>query len=151
MEGIKDLENDIKGILKKVANQMSRDLKRQVPQRGNSPRNPYATGNLKSKFNLDVRRDANMQWEILVTYPFYGNYTAFGTRQYSNWREQTELNIFDRAPFRGYSKGRNGIVPQNWLSLRQQKAEYEDMIQNELGETLEVFMDRLTTLAIRTR
>ena len=85
-----------------------------------------------------------------MTYPFYGNYTAYGTRTYSNWREQSVLNIFDRSPFRGYTKGRNGIVPQNWLSLRQQKAEYEDMIQKELGESLEVFMNRLTTIGIRT-
>jgi len=148
MDASRELEQSIKAILRKVANDMSRDLKRQVPQRG---QNPYATGNLKSKFNLDVRKNARGDWEIMMTYPFYGNYTAFGTRQYSNWREQSGMNIFDRAPFRGYSKGRNGIVPQNWLSLRQQKQEYEDMIQEELGESLEVFMNRLTTLAIRTR
>lgn len=148
MDAAKELEQNIKAILRKVATDMSRDLKRQVPQRG---QNPYATGNLKSKFNLDVRKNASGEWEILMTYPFYGNYTAFGTRQYSNWREQSGLNIFDRAPFRGYSKGRNGIVPQNWLSLRQQKAQYEDMIQEELGESLEVFMNRLTTIGIRTR
>lgn len=148
MDASRELEQSIKAILRKVANDMSRDLKRQVPQRG---QNPYATGNLKSKFNLDVRKNARGDWEIMMTYPFYGNYTAFGTRLHSNWREQNELNIFDRAPFRGYSKGRNGIVPQNWLSLRQQKQEYEDMIQEELGESLEVFMNRLTTLAIRTR
>jgi len=148
MDASKELEQNIKSILRKVAADMSSDLKRQVPQRG---QNPYATGNLKSKFNLDVRKNQRNEWEILMTYPFYGNYTAFGTRQYSNWREQSGMNIFDRAPFRGYSKGRNGIVPQNWLSLRQQKQEYEDMIQEELGESLEVFMNRLTTLAIRTR
>lgn len=147
MDASKELELNIKAILRKVAKDMSRDLKRQVPQRG---QNPYATGNLKSKFNLDVRKNANGDWEILMTYPFYGNYTNFGTRQYSNWREQSGMNIFDRSPFRGYSKGRNGIVPQNWLSLRQQKAEYENMIQEELGESLEVFMNRLTTIGIRT-
>jgi len=148
MNAAKELEQSLKAILRKVANDMSRDLKRQVPQRG---QNPYATGNLKSKFNLDVRKNSDGNWEIMMTYPFYGNYTNFGTRQYSNWREQSGMNIFDRAPFRGYSKGRNGIVPQNWLSLRQQKAQYEQMIQEELGESLEVFMNRLTTLAIRTR
>jgi len=148
MDASKELEQNIKSILRKVAADMSSDLKRQVPQRG---QNPYATGNLKSKFNLDVRKNQRNEWEILMTYPFYGNYTAFGTRQYSNWREQSGMNIFDRAPFRGYSKGRNGIVPQNWLSLRQQKAQYEDMIQEELGESLEVFMNRLTTIGIRTR
>ena len=148
MNAAKELEQNLKAILRKVANDMSRDLKRQVPQRG---QNPYATGNLKSKFNLDVRKNSDGNWEIMMTYPFYGNYTNFGTRQYSNWREQSGMNIFDRAPFRGYSKGRNGIVPQNWLSLRQQKAQYEQMIQEELGESLEVFMNRLTTLAIRTR
>lgn len=147
MDASKELELNIKAILRKVASDMSRDLKRQVPQRG---QNPYATGNLKSKFNLDVRKNANGEWEIMMTYPFYGNYTAYGTRTYSNWREQSVLNIFDRSPFRGYTKGRNGIVPQNWLSLRQQKAEYEDMIQKELGESLEVFMNRLTTIGIRT-
>jgi hypothetical protein len=148
MDASKELELNIKSILRKVAADMNRDLKRQVPQRG---QNPYATGNLKSKFNLDVRKNARMEWEILMTYPFYGNYTTFGTRQYaSNWREQSGMNIFDRAPFRGYTKGRNGIVPQNWLSLRQQKAQYEEMIQEELGESLEVFMNRLTTIGIRT-
>jgi hypothetical protein len=150
MDASKELELNIKAILRKVAKDMSRDLKRQVPQRGNTPHNPYATGNLKGKFNLDVRQNANREWEIFMTYPFYGNYTTFGTRQYSNFRQQGELNIFDRAPFRGYSKGRNGIVPQNWLSLRQQKAQYEEMIQEELGESLEVFMNRLTTIGIRT-
>tara|TARA_R110000868_G_scaffold159364_1_gene388155 strand:+ start:169 stop:615 length:447 start_codon:yes stop_codon:yes gene_type:complete len=148
MDASKELEQNIRSILKKVATDMSRDLKRQVPQRG---QNPYATGNLKSKFNLDVRKTTRNEWEIFITYPFYGNYTAYGTRQYSNWREQEPLNIFDRAPFRGYSKGRNGIVPQNWLSLRQQKMQYEDMIQEQLGESLEVFMNRLTTIGIRTR
>jgi len=148
MDARKGLENDIKAILKKIATDMSRDLKRQVPQRG---QNPYATGNLKSKFNLDVRKSSRDEWEIFMTYPFYGNYTAFGTRSYSNWREQSALNVFDRLPFSGYRKGRNGIVPQNWLSLRNQKATYEKMIQDELGESLEVFMDRLTTIGIRTR
>jgi len=148
MDASKELEQNIKAILRKVAANMRRDLGRQVPQRG---QNPYATGNLKSKFNLDVRKNTSNEWEILMTYPFYGNYTTFGTRQYArNWREQFELNIFDRAPFRGYTKGRNGIVPQNWLSLRQQKAQYEEMIQEELGESLEVFMNRLTTIGIRT-
>jgi len=148
MDAAKGLENDIKAILKKVATDMSRDLKRQVPQRG---QNPYATGSLKSRFNLDVRKSSKNEWEIFMTYPFYGNYTAFGTRGYSNWREQSRLNVFDRLPFSGYRKGRNGIIPQNWLSLRNQKATYEKMIQDELGESLEVFMDRLTTIGIRTR
>jgi hypothetical protein len=151
MEATRGLENDIKAILKKVASNMTRDLKRQVPQRGNTPNNPYATGALKSRFNVDVRKSAKDQWEIFMTYPFYGNYTAYGTRAYSNWREQSGLNIFDRAPFSGYRKGRNGIIPQNWLSLRNQKATYEKMIQEELGESLEVFVDRLTTIGIRTR
>ena len=151
MNAEKDLEINIKAILKKIAANMSRDLKRQVPQRSNTPRNPYATGNLKSKFNLDVRKSVNNEWQVFMTYPFYGNFTAFGTRPYSNWREQSELNIFDRAPFTGYRKGRGGIKPQNWLSLRREKDMYEKMIQDELGESLEVFMDRLTTIGIRTR
>jgi hypothetical protein len=147
MDASKELELNIKAILRKVATDMSRDLKRQVPQRG---QNPYATGNLKSKFNLDVRKNARNEYEILMTYPFYGNYTAYGTRPNDPWREQQALSIFDRNPFRGYTKGRNGIVPQNWLSLRQQKMQYEEMIQEELGESLEVFMNRLTTIGIRT-
>jgi hypothetical protein len=148
MEAANELEKNIKELLRKVANEMSSTLKRQVPQRG---QNPFATGNLKSKFNLDVRKSAQGEWQVLMSYPDYGNYTAFGTRRYSNWREQSALNIFDRDSFSGYRPGKGGIRPQNWLSLRNQKAELEEMIQQELGMSLEVFMDRLTTLGIRTR
>lgn len=148
MEAARGLENDIKAILKTIATNMTRDLKRQVPQRG---QNPYATGALKSRFNVEVRKSSTNEWQIFMTYPFYGNYTAFGTRSYSNWREQSGLNVFDRAPFSGYRKGRNGIIPQNWLSLRNQKQEYEKLIEDELGESLEVFIDRLTQIGIRTR
>lgn len=148
MNASRELETNLRNMLREISNKMRTDLKRQVPQRG---QNPYATNNLKSKFNLDVRKSANDEWEIFMTYPFYGNYTSFGTRVYSNFREQGGLNIFERAPFRGYTKGRNGIVPQNWLSLRNQKAEYEEMIQEKMGESLEVFIDRLTTIGIRTR
>ena len=152
MNAEKDLEINIKAILKKIAANMSRDLKRQVPQPPRS-RNPYATGNLKSKFNLDVRKSVNNEWQIFMTYPFYGNYTAFGTRPSDPWREQQALNIFDRNPFSGYrpGKGTGGIVPQNWLSLRREKDMYEKMIQDELGETLEVFINRLTAFGIGPR
>jgi hypothetical protein len=148
MDATRDLEKDLKSILRDVAKQMNRDLKRQVPQRG---QNPYATGALKSRFNIDVRKASSGEWEIFMTYPFYGNYTAFGTRRWSNWREQNGLNIFDREPFSGYRKARAGIRPQNWLSLRRQKSEYESLIEERLGESLEVFVDRLTTIGIRTR
>ena len=148
MNATRDLEKDLKSILRDIAKKMNRDLKRQVPQPG---QNPYATGNLKSKFNVDVRKSSKDEWEIFLTYPFYGNYTNFGTRALSNWRDQRDLNIFDRAPFTGYRPGRGGIRPQNWLSLRRQKQEYESLIEEELGETLEVFIDRLTTIGIRTR
>lgn len=147
MNAARGLETDLRNMLREIANKMRVDLKRQVPQRG---QNPYATNNLKSKFNLDVRKSSRDEWEIFMTFPFYGNYTSFGTRIHSNFREEGGLNIFDRSPFRGYSRGRNGIIPQNWLSLRNQKAEYEALIEETMGESLEVFIDRLTTIGIRT-
>lgn len=148
MSNRSELDNDLRKIMKDVANKMARDLRRQVPQRG---QNPYATGKLKSRLAVEARKDADGNWSIFMTYPSYGNYTAFGTRQYSNWREQTGLNIFDRAAFSGYRKGRGGIRPQNWLSLSRERQEYEDLIQEQLGESLEVFVDRLVTLGIGNR
>jgi len=143
------LDREIKSTMKSIANMIQRDIKRQVPQPG---QNPYATGRLKSRTNVDLRKDANGEWSILISYPFYGNYTAFGTRQYSNWREETQLNIFDRSAFSGYRKGRDGIRPQNWLSLRRDRQKYEDYIREELNEDILVFVEKyVNQLGIRTR
>ena len=144
-----DLDREIKQTMRQIANMIQRDIKRQVPQPG---QNPYATGNLKSKTNVDLRKDGNGEWSILITYPFYGGYTAFGTRQYSNWREQSGLNIFERSPFSGYRKGRRGIRPQNWLSLSRERQRYEEYIREELNEDILVFVENyVNQLGIRTR
>lgn len=144
-----ELDREIRNTMKQISNMILRDIKRQVPQPG---QNPYATGNLKSKTNVDLRKSPDGDWQILVSYPFYGNYTNYGTRQYSNFREQRGLNLFDTDPFTGYRKGNGGIRPQNWLSLRQEQQRYADYIQKELGEDLQVFVERyVNQLGIRTR
>lgn len=146
MSAARELDVELRKMMQKVARKMSTDLRRQVPQRG---QNPYATGDLKSRLAVEARKDADGNWAIFLTYPFYGNYTAFGTRQFSNWREQSELNIFDRQAWSGYRRGRRGIRPQNWLSLRTQRQDYETMLEDEFGEAMEVFVDKLIEIGIR--
>lgn len=145
-----DLDNELKKTMRQISTMILRDIKRQVPQR--RPDNPYATGALKSRTNVDLRKNSDGDWEILISYPYYGNYTAFGTRQYSNYTRESGLNIFDRSAYSGYRKGKGGIRPQNWLSLREDRAKYEEYIRKELDEDLLVFVENyVNQLGIRTR
>jgi hypothetical protein len=156
MDAARELQQGIGDLMNSIAIKMQVDLRRQSPRRGNTPNNPYATGTLVKAVNVRSIED-NGSWSIQISYPEYGNYTAFGTRKGDRAfkTRQLSLSIFDREPFKGYESNKGqvlmGIRPQNWLSLAAQKQKYEKLIEKELSMSLEVFIDSLTNMGIRTR
>lgn len=127
--------------MQRIARQMLVDIRQQAPRRGNNPRNPYATGKLVRSIGVEPQQDGD-QWSIIVSYDDYGDYTAFGTRQYFNPRD-LQQSFFGLREFKGYEKGKGGIRPQYWLSLRGQRPKYERMIEEGLSITFETFTNNV--------
>lgn len=114
-------------------------IMRQVPQRG---QNPFATGRLKDSVTFAWRKDsATGTWGLQVDYLPYGNYTNYGTRNFAGgWRAARDAGFFGRD-FQGYRRGRGGIRPQYWLSLRGDRPVYEAIVEAELRTTFQTFLN----------
>ena len=146
------LDTEIKKTMEDIAAMMRSDIMRQVPQPGNNPRNPYATGRLKRAVRVFTNKNRQGDIDIIISYPKYGGYTNYGTRDNSNLQDQIRKPYFTRDPFVGYRKGTDGINPQNWLSLSQERRKYETFINEEIGEDVRVFVEKyVNQLGIRTR
>jgi hypothetical protein len=117
--------------LRRVAAMMQETIKSQAPIR---------TGRLERSIEVDVVQDDNGEWDILIYYSNYGNYTNFGTRPYFE-RNQLDKNLFGMSRFRGYEKGKGGIRPQYWLSLRGQEQRFQGPIEQGLETDMLTFMD----------
>jgi len=109
-------------------------LRRQVPQRG---KNPFATGRLQRSLQFDWGKEGG-QWALSVSYDHHGVYTNYGTRNYNQYREQS---FFGMGEYTRYRRGRGGIRPQWWLSLRGDRPVYEAIVEAELNMTLETFLN----------
>jgi hypothetical protein len=146
------LDAEIKKTMEDIAAMMRSDIMRQVPQPGNNPRNPYATGRLKRNVRVFLNKNRQGDIDIIISYPKYGGYTNYGTRGNSNLQDQVGKPYFVRDPFVGYREGKKGIRPQNWLSLSQERQKYETFINEEIGEDVRVFVEKyVNQLGIRTR
>lgn len=84
-------------------------IQRQIPQPGNTPINPYATGRLKGSLRWSLNQDNT----ISIRFFRYGIYTDKGTGQ---WAAPRETNPFSER-FVGYKDGKMGIKPQFWTAL----------------------------------
>tara|TARA_R110000772_G_scaffold261080_1_gene379368 strand:+ start:59 stop:505 length:447 start_codon:yes stop_codon:yes gene_type:complete len=145
-----NLDKEIKKTMEEIANMMRSDIMRQVPQPG---QNPYATGALKRNVKVFTNKNRDGDIDIIISYPTYGGYTNYGTRDESNRNNELAKPYFIRDAFAGYSKGGiRGIKPQNWLSLSQERQRYETFIDEEIGEDVRVFIEKyVNQLGIRTR
>ena len=134
MEGI---DKTIKEVLTKVARMMELDIRRNIPRKGALPNYFPSTGVLKDslRVNVDSKGDT-----IEVEFASYGKYTAFGTRQYYDAEAANDTFFGMKAP-RVYRKGKGGIRPQYWLSLRNRQDRYDDFIQQNLQMGLNEFIE----------
>lgn len=135
-------EESMRRVGARIIRNAEQRIRRQVPQRG---RNPFATGRLANSLSFEWSPNRDGEWSLSVDYASHGNYTQFGTRAYSSgWRAAREAGFFGRD-FTGYERGRGGIRPQNWLSLRGDRPIYEAIIEAELRVTYQTFLNNTIT------
>jgi hypothetical protein len=134
---MREIDQTVKDVLIKVARMMESDIRRNIPRKGTMPNYFESTGNLKNslRVNVDSRGDA-----IEVEFASYGKFTAFGTRQYRDDEAAQDTFFGMKAP-RIYKKGKGGIRPQYWLSLRNREDRYNDFIQKNLQIGLDKFIE----------
>ena len=139
MAQFKDLSNEtLQRLGARIIRNAETRIRRQVPQRG---KNPFATGRLANSLHFDWIKGPAGNWELTVDYLKYGNYTQFGTRNYSNgWQASRDAGFFGRQ-FNGYERGSGGIRPQYWLSLRGDQPIYEAIVEAELKMTYQTFLN----------
>jgi hypothetical protein len=140
MGKFKDLTPEaMEAVGERIIRNAQRRIMQQVPRPGNRPVNPYATGNLARSVRFNWEKTEQDIWSLEITYATHGVYTAFGTRSYNDSAAR-EAGFFGRD-FRGYERGRGGIRPQYWLSLRGDQPVYEAIIEAELKMTYETFLN----------
>lgn len=123
--------NETEEYMKQLAQTIKADLKRQVPQPG---KNRYATGRLRDSLEVEQTK-VNDTWTVGVSYPFYGNYTIYGTRpQDPDWLTEAQKGLFDLPNFQSYRPGKAGIRPQYWLSLSRKKNKYLKQLEAAVTE-----------------
>lgn len=134
---MKDINTTIKDVLIKVARMMESDIRRNIPRQGSMPSYFRSTGNLKRslRVGVDAKGDA-----IEVEFASYGKFTAFGTKQYRD-REAEQDTFFGMKAPRVYRKGRGGVRPQYWLSLRNRQDRYDAFIQENLQIGINEFIE----------
>lgn len=132
-----EVNKTIKDVLVKVARMMESDIRRNIPRQGAMPNYFRSTGNLKRslRVGVDAQGDA-----IEVEFVSYGKFTAFGTRQYYD-SEAAQNTFFGMKAPRVYRKGKGGIRPQYWLSLRNRQDRYDTFIQENLQIGLNEFIE----------
>lgn len=108
----------------------------QVPAPG---RNPFATGTLQRSVTYSWDKLSDGRWELTINYVNHGKFTNFGIRRFFN-PAMVEQSFFGYA-FRGYAKGKGGIRPQGWLSLRGDRPVYEAIVEAEIRTSWEEFLD----------
>jgi len=136
----KDLSDEtLQRLGDRIIRNASARIRRQVPQRG---KNPYATGKLARSLSFGWSKGADGTWGLTVDYLDYGKYTNFGTREYNAYSsDRGQNNFFGMQDFAGYRKGKKGIRPQWWLSLRGDKPVYEAIVEAELRMTWQTFLN----------
>ena len=134
---MKEIDNTIKDVLTKVARMMESDIRRNIPRQGSLPNYFESTGNLKRSLKVGVNTDGDA---IEVEFAPYGKFTAFGTRQYRD-REAEQDTFFGMKAPRVYKKGKGGVRPQYWLSLRNRQDRYDTFIQENLQMGLNEFIE----------
>lgn len=140
MGTFKDLTDDqLVQVGERIIRNAERRIRQQVPRPGNRPINPYATGKLARSLRFNWEKDGEGVYQLSITYADYGKYTQFGTRNYFD-ENARESGFFGRD-FRGYARGRGGVRPQYWLSLRGDRPVYEAVIEAELKTTFETFLN----------
>lgn len=140
MARFKDLTPEaMQAVGERIIRNAQRRIGDQIPRPSNRPTNPYATGKLARSLRFSWEKTEQDVWSLEVSYADYGKYTAFGTRNYNDSAAR-EVGFFGRE-FRGYSRGRGGIRPQQWLSLRGDQPIYEAIIEAELKMTYETFLN----------
>jgi hypothetical protein len=102
-------EDEIRALIAEYGARVFGVIQRQVPQRGNTPINPYATGALKNSLRWSLNKDNT----ISIRFFRYGIYTDKGTGQ---WAVPRQTNPFTER-FVGYQRGKMGIKPQFWTAL----------------------------------
>lgn len=134
---MKEVDQTIKEVLERVARMMYTDIRRNVPRKGSQPSYFQNTGDLKRSLRVEVdsRGDA-----IEVTFKDYGKYTAFGSRNYRD-EQASEDTFFGMKVPRVYKRGKGGIRPQYWLSLRNRQDKYDDFIEKNLQIGLNEFIE----------
>ena len=140
MGTFKDLTDEqLVQVGERIIRNAERRIRQQVPRPGNRPINPYATGKLARSLRFNWEKDGEGVYQLSITYADYGKYTAFGTRRY--YDENARESGFFGRDFRGYNRGRGGIRPQYWLSLRGDRPVYEAVVEAELKTTFETFLN----------
>ena len=140
MGKFKDLTPEaMQAVGERIIRNAERRIRQQVPRPGNRPNNPYATGTLARSLRFSWGQTESGVWSLSIDFADHGKYTAFGTRTYYDSRAR-EAGFFGRE-FRGYRRGRGGIRPQYWLSLRGDQPVYEAVVEAELRVTYETFLN----------
>jgi hypothetical protein len=142
----KDLSDE---TLKRLGDRIIRNAKarieRQVPSPRNNPRPSgrdrlVRTGNLLRSLQFNWDKNSSGSWALTVDYLDYGVYTAFGTSTRYKDEAARQAGFFGRE-FRGYRRGKGGIRPQYWLSLRDDRPVYEAIVEAELRMTFQTFLN----------
>lgn len=102
-------------------------------------RNPFATGALQRSVRFNWSKTEEGAWSLAVEYIDYGKFTNFGTRAYFDAGAR-DAGFFGRE-FQGYKKGKGGVRPQEWTSLRGDQPVYEAIVEAELRISWETFIN----------
>jgi hypothetical protein len=116
--------------IRRVASLMQTTIQSQAPVR---------TGALRRSIEVVPTMGTDGEWDILVYYKQYGQYTNWGTRPYYD-RSQQNKDLFGMKRWVGYERGKGGIRPQYWLSLRGKEQLFQGPIEQGLQADMYQFM-----------
>jgi hypothetical protein len=141
MAQFKDLTDDqLEALGQRLIRNVQARVSRQVP----SPvRNPFAKGTLERSVRYSWKKLGDLSWGLQIDYAEHGKYVNFGTRSFFN-HAMMQQSVFGYE-FRGYSRGKGGVRPQGWLSLRGDKPVYEAIVEAEVRLTFEEFVRNTIT------
>jgi hypothetical protein len=130
--------------LQALGTRLIRNVQARVSKQVPTPaRNPFSKGALARSIQYSWNKNAQDNWEMKIHYEDQGKFTNFGTRANRSIAME-ETSVFGYS-YRGYNRGKGGIRPQGWLSLRGDQPVYEAIVEAEVRIAWETFVNNTMT------